>query len=433
MPHLESVTEIDDVRSHWVARGPLGVKVEWDADIVNDIPNRLIAWRSRDGADLVSAGSVHFRRTLDGTDVHVRLQYAVPAGRTGATVAWLFGEAPGQEVREGLDRLRNELERAAGLVEADWIVQGWRARRRRGFPSTLVLLLLARGARARRRTGTGRTMAAPSNWAVVLAGGDGTRLQTLTRLINGDERPKQFAPLLGGRSLVAETRARLCLNVEPEHTVCVVTRHHEPYYRRELADLPRTHLLEQPLNRGTTSAIAAALVRIRRLAGDAVVGFFPADHYYRDACLFRRTVAAMFTAAHADPERIFLLGAEATRPETDYGWIQPGDPLKVPQLDAARRTRAYAVRRFHEKPTEPEAIDLFARRCLWNTFVFAGRARAFEAAIALAQPHLWRRSTRSPRCRASTMSSPRAGACTARFQCRISRATSCRRHPGDWA
>jgi mannose-1-phosphate guanylyltransferase len=232
-------------------------------------------------------------------------------------------------------------------------------------------------------------MAAPSNWAAVLAGGDGTRLQTLTRLMNGDERPKQFSPLLGGGSLVAGTRARLCLNVEPEHTVCVVTRHHELYYRRELADLPRTHLIEQPSNRGTTSAIAAALVRIRRLAGDAVVGFFPADHYYRDACLFRRTVAAMFTAARADNDRIFLVGAEATRPETDYGWIQPGDPLKVPRLDAARRTRACAVRGFHEKPSEPEAIDLFARRCLWNTFVFGGHVRAFEAAMARAQPDLW--------------------------------------------
>jgi mannose-1-phosphate guanylyltransferase len=207
--------------------------------------------------------------------------------------------------------------------------------------------------------------------------------------VNGDERPKQFSPLLGGRSLLAETRARLCLNVEPEHTVCVVTQHHQRFYRRELADLPKTHLLEQPSNRGTTNAIAAALVRIRRLAGDAVVGFFPADHYYRDACLFRRTVAAMFTAARADTDRIFLLGAKATRPETDYGWIQPGDPLKVPRLDAARRTRAFAVRGFHEKPSEPEAIDLFARRCLWNTFVFAGHVRAFEAAMAIAQPDLW--------------------------------------------
>ena len=232
-------------------------------------------------------------------------------------------------------------------------------------------------------------MATPSNWAAVLAGGDGTRLQRLTRLIHGDERPKQFSPILGGRSLVSETRARLCLNVEPEHTVCVVTRHHEPYYREELSDMPRSHLLEQPCNRGTTSAIAAALVRIRRLAGDAVVGFFPADHYYRDACLFRRTIAAMFTAARSDRHRIFLLGAEATRPETDYGWIQPGDRLKGPRLDAARRTTAYTVRGFHEKPSEPEAIDLFARRCLWNTFVLVGHLRAFEEATALAQPHLW--------------------------------------------
>jgi mannose-1-phosphate guanylyltransferase len=228
----------------------------------------------------------------------------------------------------------------------------------------------------------------PRNWAAVLAGGDGTRLQAFTRLVEGDGRPKQFSRLFGSRSLLAETRARLCLNVEPEHTLCVVTQHHAPYYRFELGDLPRTHLIEQPANRGTTVAIAAALARVRRLAGEAILGFFPADHYYRDACTFRRTVAAAFAAARADRRRVFLLGATATRPETDYGWIQPGDRLRVPPLNPARPSTAYAVQRFHEKPSQAEAVELLERRCLWNTFVLIGHVGAFEELLLNAPPEI---------------------------------------------
>jgi uncharacterized membrane protein len=110
MEHLESVVQIDPVRSHWVARGPFGLRVEWDAEIINEIPNRLLAWRSLDGADMVSAGSVRFRDTPRGTEVVVRLQYSPPAGKAGAALGWFFGDTPAQELREGLRRLRDRLE-----------------------------------------------------------------------------------------------------------------------------------------------------------------------------------------------------------------------------------------------------------------------------------------------------------------------------------
>jgi uncharacterized membrane protein len=110
MDHLESVTETSPTRSHWVARGPFGLRVEWDADIINEIPNRLIAWRSVEGSDMVSAGSVNFRETPRGTDVAVTLQYSPPAGKAGAALAWFFGDAPAQQLREGLGRLKQVLE-----------------------------------------------------------------------------------------------------------------------------------------------------------------------------------------------------------------------------------------------------------------------------------------------------------------------------------
>jgi mannose-1-phosphate guanylyltransferase len=226
-------------------------------------------------------------------------------------------------------------------------------------------------------------------WAAILAGGDGTRLRAFTRLVAGDERPKQFCRLFGRDSLLNETRARLCLNVEPDHTVCVVSKPHESFYRSELSDLRRSHLIEQPSNRGTTAAIAAALMRVRQLAGDGVVGFFPSDHHYRDVCALRRTVAAAYSAAQADPQRVYLIGAEATEPEIEYGWIQPGERLDVPRVSPTRRPAVRAVEAFHEKPSMPAALDLLQRRCLWNTFILVGALGTFDELIAAHAPQVW--------------------------------------------
>jgi uncharacterized membrane protein len=112
MDHLDRVTETSDRHSHWVARGPAGLAVEWDAEIINDVENVLIAWRSLPGADVTSAGSVNFDapRGGRGTQVTVRLQYAPPGGRTGAFVASLFGREPSQTIREDLRRFKHLLE-----------------------------------------------------------------------------------------------------------------------------------------------------------------------------------------------------------------------------------------------------------------------------------------------------------------------------------
>lgn len=112
MRHLDRVTEDWDGRSHWVAKGPAGLGVEWDAEIINEVGDKLIAWQSLPGSDVVSAGSVHFDAVRAGqsTRVTVHLQYEPPAGAAGAVAASLFGVDPSHTIREDLRRLKQMLE-----------------------------------------------------------------------------------------------------------------------------------------------------------------------------------------------------------------------------------------------------------------------------------------------------------------------------------
>jgi uncharacterized membrane protein len=115
MDHLESVTMLGPERSHWVAKGPMGTKVEWDADIHSEIPGELIAWRSLPDSDVDHAGSVHFTPAgTSSTEVRVLLRYDPPAGRLGAAVAGLFGEEPSRQVADDLRRLKQVMEAGEG-------------------------------------------------------------------------------------------------------------------------------------------------------------------------------------------------------------------------------------------------------------------------------------------------------------------------------
>ena len=112
MTHLDRVEIINDTRSHWVAKGPAGTTVEWDAEMINDRRPDLIAWRSLEGADVASAGSVRFRETRDGgTEITVRMQYEPPAGKLGAWVSALLGEDPARQIRDDLRRLKQLFDR----------------------------------------------------------------------------------------------------------------------------------------------------------------------------------------------------------------------------------------------------------------------------------------------------------------------------------
>jgi uncharacterized membrane protein len=110
MQHLESVQPIDERRSHWVAHGPAGTRVEWDAEIHYEMPDEIISWRTLPGAEVDHTGSVHFDPQSGGTEVRVILRYDPAGGRAGAALAALFGEEPSQQIREDLRRLKQVME-----------------------------------------------------------------------------------------------------------------------------------------------------------------------------------------------------------------------------------------------------------------------------------------------------------------------------------
>jgi uncharacterized membrane protein len=112
MNHLEAVKVLDSQLSHWVIKSPAGMNVEWDAQIINEKENEMIAWRSLEGATIPNAGSVHFKAAPEGrgTILKVEINYDAPGGALTAAIAKLFGEEPGQQVQEDLRTLKQLLE-----------------------------------------------------------------------------------------------------------------------------------------------------------------------------------------------------------------------------------------------------------------------------------------------------------------------------------
>ncbi len=229
-----------------------------------------------------------------------------------------------------------------------------------------------------------KTLAAPP-WALILAGGDGTRLRALTRQIAGDPRPKQFCPLLDGETLLDRTRRRVDLLTRPDRQVVIVTRPHEPYFRPLVTDLAPDRLVIQPDNRGTAAGLLYPLMRIADLAGDVPVAVFPSDHFVDNDVAFVAAVAGAVDALAADPDRVILLGIEAASPETEYGWIEPAAPDLGPQP-----TSVLPIQRFWEKPAPDLAAALLSRGCLWNSFVMVGRVPTFIDLIRAGAPDLVR-------------------------------------------
>ena len=217
-------------------------------------------------------------------------------------------------------------------------------------------------------------------WAVVLAGGVGSRLAMRTRRGDGVIVPKQYCTLWGERSLLESTLDRLEPMVAPERTVLVVAAQHEEHWRTQRHDVPDENVLVQPTDRGTAMGALLALMHIRRVDPDALVVLVPADHGILDEAAFRYRLRRCLEEARQG--RVVILGMEPDGADDSYGWIVPGAAL---HHDGS----LYRVERFVEKPSAEVAEQLREAGALWSSFILTARLDALLALVARAQPLLF--------------------------------------------
>jgi len=230
------------------------------------------------------------------------------------------------------------------------------------------------------------------SWAVVLAGGDGTRLRSLVERIHPDGRPKQFAAVFGSRSLLRDTLDRVGILIPPERTVIVGNRAHERFLAPELSESTGGTALLQPGNRGTAAGILLPVHWIARRDPEAVVAIFPSDHFILGKHAFMAHVSQTMAFAAARPGQFLLVGAPPSRPEPDLGWVETGEPVGATASGPICR-----VVRFREKPAAEEARTFFERGFLWNTFVIVGRAATIVRAGWDLAPEISERAERAAR------------------------------------
>jgi len=204
--------------------------------------------------------------------------------------------------------------------------------------------------------------------AVLLAGGRGTRFWPRSRT----RTPKQLLNIVGSETMVRQTLARLSPLLSARSAWIVTNKEQGPAVRRELLEMPPSHILAEPVGVNTAAAIGLAAIHLIREHGDAVMAVLPSDAYIADVATYRKLVQAALDLART-PGNLVVLGIQPTRPETGYGYIERGAVASRP-----RGVEAYAVRRFTEKPALPEARSYVeSGNYLWNAGMFFWRASTF--------------------------------------------------------
>jgi mannose-1-phosphate guanylyltransferase len=201
-------------------------------------------------------------------------------------------------------------------------------------------------------------------------------------VLSGDDRPKQFCALVGQEPLLVQTARRAESIATPENILFLLSRHHEPYYEDIVSAVDLSSLVVQPGNRGTATAVLYGLLRLASRTPNAPVVILPSDHWISDEHAFALHARVAVGVVEAHQNVVVLLGTTPTRPEPEYGWIEPAEPILGGWNDLHR------VARFVEKPAPDAARELFQGTSLWNTSVVVGQLEELLFLFAIAQPDL---------------------------------------------
>lgn len=241
----------------------------------------------------------------------------------------------------------------------------------------------------RQSWGIGDPSETASRWAIVLAGGNGSRMRPFIENWLGEPRPKQYCTFVGTRSMLKHTVDRAAELVPAKQIITIIGKDHRSFLGTEFPPLPGK-VIEQPKDCGTAVGIFVPLSYIMAEDPEAVVLVLPSDHFVFPEEAFLSHALGGYMLARAHEDSLILFGAPATRPETDYGWILPSSSKRTMVAGGVLRTTS-AVKRFHEKPGHDKATELLAMGCLWNTMIIAGTARAFWRLGWQLLPHMMER------------------------------------------
>jgi mannose-1-phosphate guanylyltransferase len=228
---------------------------------------------------------------------------------------------------------------------------------------------------------------AAEDWAIVLAGGDGTRVRDLTRAPNGDPIPKQYCTFGGEKSLLRLALDRARSVVRPDHVITVVAEQHRSWWEVELGrmddELPAENVVVQPANRGTAVGVLLGLSRVVSRQGPlARVLVLPSDHFVGREQTLIRHLRDGIVATREDPSRVVLLGMTPEALDPEYGWIVSPDTVG----GVAR-----PVVQFVEKPDSASSKRLMERGALLNSFIFVARAATLLFLYRRVMPEVLRR------------------------------------------
>jgi mannose-1-phosphate guanylyltransferase len=206
-----------------------------------------------------------------------------------------------------------------------------------------------------------------NTWAIVLAGGEGSRLRGLTTDTSGVAVPKQYCSLTGGPSLLIDTVQRAASVVEPNHICVVVAAHHRRWWEPMCSKMPKSNIIVQPRNCGTGNGVLLPLLHILARDRGAHIVLLPSDHYVRDEPALASSLRQAIGALEHHPDELLVLGMHPDDADPDLGYIIPGHNIG-PNISR--------VERFVEKPSAPAASQLVDQGALWNAFIMATRGRA---------------------------------------------------------